>query len=60
MWEAETGKLVQTTHAHRGWVTDFLFWLVGKHAGNICDLSAQNLSQVSRHTWKKIAFYLKM
>lgn len=25
-WEAEAGKLVSTTHEHRGWITDFLYW----------------------------------
>ncbi|KAL3866299.1 hypothetical protein ACJMK2_043606 [Sinanodonta woodiana] len=26
VWEAEHGKLVQTSHEHKGWITDFLYW----------------------------------
>ena len=25
-WESDTGKMVNTYHDHRGWVTDFLYW----------------------------------
>ena len=27
-FEAESGKLVHTSHEHRGWITDFLYWYV--------------------------------
>jgi len=25
-FEAESGKLVNSSHEHRGWITDFLYW----------------------------------